>query len=50
MPQRKYNDTRIIYRIAKEIELCMSGVYRILDGDAGFSGQHQALVMKLAHT
>ncbi len=48
MPLLKYNDTRIIRRIAKESGLSVSTVYGILGGNAGFSGAHSAMVEELA--
>ncbi len=50
MPLLKYNDTRIIRRIAAESGLSISSVYGILGGEAGYSGAHQARVLELART
>ncbi len=44
----KYNDSRLIHRIARECGLSVSGVYGILNGDAGFSTYHRTMVEELA--
>lgn len=48
MAPGKYNDSRLIARIARECDLSVSGVYGILNGDPGFSSTHRTMVEELA--
>ncbi len=48
MSLRKYNDSRIIQRIARDVGLSVSSVYGILNGRLGFSNQHLEKVKELA--
>ncbi len=50
MAPGKYNNSRLIARIARECGLSVSCVYGILNGDAGFSASHRVMVEELAHT
>ncbi len=48
MAPSKYNDSRIVRRIAQESGLSMSSVYGILNGERGFSDYHRGVVEGLA--
>ncbi len=50
MAPSKYNDSRLIHRIARETGLSISSIYGMLNGEVGFSDAHRSMVEELAHT
>ncbi len=50
MAPNKYNDSRLIRRIAQESGLSVSSIYSILNGEVGFSDTRRRTVEELART